>query len=259
MHPGNVFVSFDHPHNPQYIAVDFGIVGTLSKSDQRYLAENMAAFFRRDYRRVAELHLESGWVPATTRVDEFESAVRVVCEPIFEKPLKDISFGYLLLRLLQVGKRFHMELQPQLLLLQKTLLHVESLGRQLDPELDLWKTAKPFLETWIKQQLGVKAFVKKIIRHMPYWLEKLPSVPDLLYEKLQPKQIIITPTTTPAVSSSFWPGFLSGVGVCLLLAAGITLSLMHHEKLLSISNMPWYLAGIGVGTLALGVCCKKKM
>lgn len=184
MHPGNIFVSRDKPHDPQYLGVDFGIMGTLSPFDQRYLAENLLAFFNRDYRRVAELHVESGWVPADTRVDEFEAAIRTVCEPIFERPLKDISFGQLLLRLFQTAGRFNMEVQPQLILLQKTLFNVEGLGRQLYPDLDLWNTAKPFLERWLKQQVGVRALIRKVRERAPYWSEKLPDLPDLVYQTL---------------------------------------------------------------------------
>lgn len=184
MHPGNIFVSRVNPQDPQYLGVDFGIMGTLSPTDQRYLAENLLAFFNRDYRRVAELHVESGWVPADTRVDEFESAIRTVCEPIFERPLKDISFGQLLLRLFQTARRFHMEVQPQLVLLQKTLFNVEGLGRQLYPDLDLWNTAKPFLERWIKDQMGARAFFKKLRKYAPYWAEKFPEMPDLFYQTL---------------------------------------------------------------------------
>ena len=154
MHPGNIFVNIENPKLPKYIAVDFGIMGTLSQTDKRYLAENFLAFFQRDYYKVAKLHVESGWVPSHTRVDEFESAIRSVCEPIFEKPLKEISFGQLLLRLFQTARRFNMEVQPQLVLLQKTLLNIEGLGRQLYPDLDLWKTAKPFLEQWMEEQVG---------------------------------------------------------------------------------------------------------
>ncbi len=190
MHPGNIFVSYKDPHNPQYIMVDCGIIGSLTPTDQRYLAENMLAFFKRDYRRVAQLHLESGWVPPDTRLTEFESAISTVCEPIFEKPLKDISFGQLLLRLFQTGKRFHMEIQPQLLLLQKTLLHIEALGRQLYPELDLWATAKPFLENWLKQQVGPKAFIRKLRQNLPYWLEQFPEVPTQLLYVLQQRSTI---------------------------------------------------------------------
>ncbi len=181
MHPGNIFVSSEG----QYIAIDFGIMGTLSPEDQHYLAENFLAFFNRDYRRVAELHVQSEWVPKGTRVDEFESAIRSVCEPIFERPLKDISFGRLLLRLFQTARRFNMEVQPQLVLLQKTLLNIEGLGRQLYPELDLWQTAKPFLERWMSENLGGRAFVSSMKRNAPLWLDKLPEMPLLLHEVLQ--------------------------------------------------------------------------
>ena len=182
MHPGNIFVALEDNQNPRYLAVDFGIVGTLAPADQRYLAENFHAFFNRDYRRVAELHVESGWVPADTRVDEFESAIRTVCEPIFQRPLKDISFGQLLLRLFQTARRFHMEVQPQLVLLQKTLLNIEGLGRQLYPDLDLWKTAKPFLQRWMDEQVGVRALVKGARKHLPRFLEQLPTMPEQLHE-----------------------------------------------------------------------------
>ncbi|MFP5506557.1 MAG: ubiquinone biosynthesis regulatory protein kinase UbiB [Gammaproteobacteria bacterium] len=180
MHPGNIFVAPDG----RYLAVDFGIMGTLSPMDQRYLAENFLAFFRRDYRRVAELHVESEWVPASTRVDEFESAIRTVCEPIFERPLKDISFGHLLLRLFQTARRFNMEVQPQLVLLQKTLLNIEGLGRQLYPDLDLWQTAKPFLERWMSEQVGARAFARNLRASVPLWTEKLPEIPQLLHQVL---------------------------------------------------------------------------
>ena len=189
MHPGNIFVS---PEG-QYIAVDFGIMGTLSPEDQRYLAGNFLAFFHRDYRKVAELHVESGWVPAGTRIDEFESAIRTVCEPIFDRPLKDISFGHLLLRLFQTARRFNMQVQPQLVLLQKTLLNIEGLGRQLYPELDLWQTAKPFLERWMSEQLGVRSLVKSLKDNSTFWTEKFPEMPQLLYEALkrnQPNQLM---------------------------------------------------------------------
>ncbi len=180
MHPGNIFVT---PEG-KYIAVDFGIVGTLSPTDQRYLAENFLAFFNRDYRKVAELHLESEWVPSSTRIDEFESAIRAVSEPIFEKPLKEISFGHFLLRLFQTARRFDMEIQPQLVLLQKTLLNIEGLGRQLYPDLDLWTTAKPFLEHWMSQQIGPKAVFAQIKDNIPSWGEKLPEVPGLIHQIL---------------------------------------------------------------------------
>ncbi len=181
MHPGNIFVS----NTGQYIAIDFGIMGSLSTDDQRYLAENFLAFFNRDYYRVAELHVQSGWVPPDTRVDDFESAIRSVCEPIFEKPLHEISFGQLLLRLFQTARRFNMEVQPQLVLLQKTLLNIEGLGRQLYPQLDLWDTAKPFLENWMKEQLGVKSFAKQIKHNAPLWMEQLPEFPGHVFDVVQ--------------------------------------------------------------------------
>jgi ubiquinone biosynthesis protein len=185
MHPGNIFVCDEDPANPQYIAVDFGIVGTLSPSDQRYLAENFLAFFNRDYRRVAELHVESGWVPRETRIDEFEAAIRTVSEPIFQRPLKEISFGYFLLRLFQTARRFNMEVQPQLVLLQKTLLNIEGLGRQLDPDLDLWQTAKPYLERWMSEHVGPRAFLNNLRANLPLWAERLPALPTLLHDTLQ--------------------------------------------------------------------------
>jgi len=178
MHPGNIFVSDEG----QYIAIDFGIMGSLSIDDQRYLAENLLAFFNRDYYRVAELHVQSGWVPANTRVDDFESAIRSVCEPIFEKPLHEISFGQLLLRLFQTARRFNMEVQPQLVLLQKTLLNIEGLGRQLYPQLDLWQTAKPFLENWMDDQLGFPSFSRRVKANAPLWLEQIPEFPGYVFD-----------------------------------------------------------------------------
>lgn len=180
MHPGNIFV--DLP--AKYIAIDFGIMGTLSLSDQHYLAENFLAFFNRDYRRVAEMHIESGWVCADTCVEDFEVAIRSVCEPIFDKPLKDISFGLLLLRLFQTARRFDMVVQPQLVLLQKTLLNIEGLGRQLYPALDLWQTAKPFLNDWVKQRIGPKAKIKQVIKQFPYIAEHFPQMPTLIFQAL---------------------------------------------------------------------------
>jgi ubiquinone biosynthesis protein len=181
MHPGNIFVGADG----RYMAVDFGIMGTLNPVDQRYLAENFLAFFNRDYRRVAELHVESEWVPEGTRVDEFEAAIRTVCEPIFEKPLNEISFGNVLLRLFQTARRFNMEVQPQLVLLQKTLLNIEGLGRQLYPELDLWKTAKPFLERTMSEQLGVRSLLRNLKAGFPDWSNTLPEMPVLAHRFLE--------------------------------------------------------------------------
>jgi ubiquinone biosynthesis protein len=180
MHPGNIFVAADG----RYIALDFGIVGTLTDSDKNYLAQNFLAFFRRDYKRVAEAHIESGWAPKDTRVDEFEAAIRAVCEPIFDRPLKDISFGKVLLRLFQTSRRFNVEIQPQLVMLQKTLLNIEGLGRQLDPELDLWTTAKPFLERWMNEQVGWRGLIKTFKQEAPYLARSLPQLPRLVHQSL---------------------------------------------------------------------------
>jgi ubiquinone biosynthesis protein len=180
MHPGNIQVAPDG----RYIALDFGIMGTLGDRDKDYLARNFLAFFQRDYRRVAMAHVEAGWVPPGTRVDEFESAIRAVCEPIFDRPLKEISFGRVLLRLFQTARRFNLEVQPQLVLLQKTLLNIEGLGRQLDPDLDLWVTAKPFLETWMSEQVGWKALVRGLASEAPHWSALLPQLPRLLHASL---------------------------------------------------------------------------
>ena len=188
MHPGNIMVDASDPENPSYIAIDFGIMGTLSPEDQNYLADNFLAFFNSDYRRVAELHVQSGWVPADTRVDEFEAAIRSVCEPIFAKPLNEISFGQVLLRLFQTARRFNMEVQPQLVLLQKTLLNIEGLGRQLYPELDLWKTAKPILEQWMQEKMGWQATLKTLQQEAPNWIQTLPKLPMMLHDLAQQAQ-----------------------------------------------------------------------
>lgn len=180
MHPGNVQVAA----NGRYIALDFGIMGTLTDSDKHYLAQNFIAFFRRDYKRVAEVHIESGWAPKETRVDELEAAIRAVCEPIFDKPLREVSFGRVLLRLFQTSRRFGIEIQPQLVLLQKTLLNIEGLGLQLDPELDLWKTAKPWLERWMSEQVGWRGLFKTLREEAPHYATLLPQLPRLLHQSL---------------------------------------------------------------------------
>jgi ubiquinone biosynthesis protein len=185
MHPGNIQVSIAPPTFGRYVALDFGIVGTLTEYDKEYLAQNFVAFFRRDYKRVAELHVESGWVPPNTRVDELEGAIRTVCEPHFDRPLKDISLGQVLLRLFQASRRFNVEIQPQLVLLQKTLLNVEGLGRQLDPELDLWHTAKPFLERWMIDQIGWRGFTERLKNEAPRYVQLLPELPRLVHQFLQ--------------------------------------------------------------------------
>ena len=185
MHPGNIQVSTDPATFGRYIALDFGIIGTLTEWDKEYLAQNFIAFFRRDYKRVAELHVESGWVPPTTRVDELEGAIRAVCEPHFDRPLKDISLGNVLLRLFQTSRRFNVHIQPQLVLLQKTLLNVEGLGRDLDPDLDLWSTVKPFLERWMNDQIGWTGFVERLKDEAPRYVQLIPDLPRLVHRALQ--------------------------------------------------------------------------
>ncbi len=185
MHPGNIQVSLEPKTFGRYISLDFGIVGTLTEVDKEYLAQNFAAFFRRDYKRVAELHIESGWVPTTTRVDELEASVRSVCEPYFDRPLKEISLGLLLMRLFQMSRRFQVEIQPQLVLLQKTLLNIEGLGRELDPELDLWATAKPFLEKWMVEQVGPQKFFEQIKAQAPHYAKLFPELPILVHNYLK--------------------------------------------------------------------------
>jgi ubiquinone biosynthesis protein len=180
MHPGNILVTADG----KYVALDFGIMGTLTELDKNYLAQNFLAFFHRDYRRVAQVHIESGWAPKETRVDDFEAAIRAVCEPIFAKPLKDISFGRVLLRLFQTSRRFNIQIQPQLVLLQKTLLNIEGLGREIDPDLDLWATAKPFLERWMAERIGWRGFIERVKLEAPYWSTILPQLPRLLHQAL---------------------------------------------------------------------------
>ncbi len=191
MHPGNIQVSVEPETFGRYISLDFGIVGTLTGSDKEYLAQNFAAFFRRDYKRVAELHIESGWVPPGTRVDELEGAVRTVCEPYFDRPLKEISLGMVLMRLFQTSRRFHVEIQPQLVLLQKTLLNVEGLARDLDPDLDLWHTARPFLERWMIEQLGPHKLLEQIKEEAPRYAKLIPEFPRLLHDflKQQPNRL----------------------------------------------------------------------
>ena len=184
MHPGNILVNDDG----KYIALDFGIMGTLGELDKQYLARNFVAFFRRNYRDVAQAHVDAGWVPANTRVEEFEGAIRAVCEPIFDRPLKEISFGKLLLHLFQTARRFNVVIQPQLVLLQKTLLNVEGLGRELDPDLDLWKTAKPFLEKWMSEQVGWRALLANLNREAPQWATIMPKLPSLIYKVLDSQQ-----------------------------------------------------------------------
>lgn len=185
MHPGNIFISRENPENPYYIGLDCGIMGTLSEVDKRYLAENFLAFFNRDYHRIAQLYIESGWVSEKTDLQAFEQAIKVVCEPMFNKPLDEISFGHVLLELFRTARHFDIVVQPQLVLLEKTLLYIEGLGRQLYPQLDLWQTAKPFLEQWMAEQVGPKAMFKKVSTKLPYWSDKLPEFPELIYDNLK--------------------------------------------------------------------------
>jgi ubiquinone biosynthesis protein len=193
MHPGNIQVSLAPATFGRYIALDFGIIGTLTSFDKDYLAQNFIAFFRRDYKRVAELHVESGWVPAGTRIDELEGAVRTVCEPYFDRPLKEISLGQVLMRLFQISRRFNVEIQPQLVLLQKTLLNVEGLGRDLDPDLDLWSTARPFLERWMNEQVGWRAVWAQLKQEAPRYAQMLPQMPRLLHDALQAQSTTLRP------------------------------------------------------------------
>ncbi|HRC71312.1 MAG TPA: ubiquinone biosynthesis regulatory protein kinase UbiB [Candidatus Competibacter sp.] len=260
MHPGNIFINAEDPADPRYIAVDFGIIGTLSPTDQHYLADNFLAFFQRDYRRVAELHIESGWVPAETRVDEFESAIRTVSEPIFDRPLKDISFGGFLLTLFQTARRFNMEVQPQLVLLQKTLLNIEGLGRQLDPELDLWKTAKPFLESWMRERVGPWSVIKRIKHYIPRWADQTPDLPNLVYgllRKANSGEIAVQlhkqemERLRREIRRANRRSFHAVVGAALIVSAAVLLGL-DAARAAGLWQMPllaWLAGGIGVGLL----------
>ncbi len=266
MHPGNIFIDATNPQDPKYISIDFGIVGTLTREDQRYLAGNFLAFFNRDYKKVAELHIESGWVPYDTRVDELESAIRTVCEPIFEKPLADISFGYTLMRLFQVARRFNMSVQPQLVLLQKTLLNIEGLGRDLYPELNLWATAKPFLEKWMKTRVGWQGFIKRSMASIPDLSERLPDVPELLFDLLNAqvnqakRDSLAPPDQSKEVKHSKRHGVMIGFGISLT-ALGIIsgfqgelLNTLHQF----IDKHYAVVAGVGVALLLYTFFSKQK-
>ena len=249
MHPGNIFVSRKNPRDPQYIAVDFGIVGSLTAEDQRYLGENILAFFQRDYRRVAQLHVDSGWVPPGTRVSEFEAAVRAVCEPIFEKPLAEISFGQVLLQLFQTARRFEMEVQPQLVLLQKTLLNIEGLGRQLYPQLDLWATAKPFLEQWMKERQSPQALAKKLVAQAPQILDALPAMPMLVHQYLKdaPQRALQAQPDNSSLRQTI-------AGSVLVMAASLILA----SAMISGQSVVWYFVSlvpmvIGLAQLRAGL------
>ncbi len=231
MHPGNIFVNASNPEKPSYIAIDCAIMGSLSKDDQYYMARNLIAIFKRDYRQVAELHIRSGWVPKNTPVNEFTSAIRAVCEPIFQRPLNEISLGHMLISLFTTARRFNMEVQPSLVLLQKTLLNIEGLGRQLYPQLDLWTTAQPFLDKWLKDRYSPKSLFKQFKRYAPDWLEQLPEIPPLIYQALQSLQqngtsnhsgktvdVLETATSNTGRPRKWFPGIAGaaiGSGLCL--------------------------------------------
>jgi len=234
MHPGNIFVDASNPERPRYLGVDFGIVGSLNPSDQRYLAENFIAFFNHDYKRVAELHVESGWVPPGTRVDEFEGAIRSVCEPIFNKPLAEISFGMFLVRLFETARRFQMEIQPQLVLLQKTILNVEGLGRQLYPRLDLWQTAKPVLEAWMNERLSARTTLQRLRTHGPMLLDTLPELAGTLVKRIEAGESPAEARTERALAdlreemrtgarSLRWTIAGAGLLICAAITAGLSL------------------------------------
>ena len=264
MHPGNIFVSSLTPDNPQYICIDFGIIGTLDDNDKRYLAENLYAFFNRDYRRVAQLHVESGWVARSTRIADFESAIRTVCEPIFEKPLKDISFAQMVLRLFQVARRFHMEVQPQLVLLQKTLLAIEGLGRQLYPELDLWATAKPFLEKWMKEQMGPRMAVRKLRENLPFIVEQLPDMPRMIHQvlHLQKMQLLQQEeekrTACKHDSNSRDTLDCRGFGAGVLTVSLVTLGLTSAQLITSVNALPYMVITAVAGAVLILVQRKKR-
>ncbi len=259
MHPGNIFVDATNPDYPNYIAVDFGIMGVLNKADQHYLAENFLAFFNRDYHRVAELHVVSGWVPRNTRIEDFESAIRTVCEPIFNRPLKEISFGLVLMRLFQTARRFNMEVQPQLVLLQKTFLNIEGLGRQLYPELDLWQTAKPFLERWMHERIGIQALWHNIQEAAPQWVETLPELPNLLHSTLEQihqedirRELMLQQikAVEEAIKTNGQQHSLN-IGAATLLLSGVLVLALEN---VSVTHMPIIgvlLAGTGLSVLLL--------
>ena len=261
IHPGNIFIKPGNDGGPAtYVPVDFGIMGSLSEFDQRYLAENFSAFLDRNYRRVAELHVESGWVPPDTRVDEFEFAIRTVCEPIFDRPVKDVSVGALLLRLFQTARRFHMKILPQLLLLQKTIVNVEGIGRQLDPELDLWRAARPPLENWMRDRVGLRSVLRSTRQHVPLWLDRLPELPGLTFEILDQirggrVQVVSHDPQLKEIRKEVERVHrrlvLAVVGVGLIIGAGV-LDGVFAQTSRMLGPLPlsvWVLGGVGVAAL----------
>lgn len=255
MHPGNMFIDVTNPADPKYISIDFGIVGTLNRDDQRYLAGNFLAFFQRDYRKVAELHIESGWVPSDTRVDVLESAIRTVCEPIFEKPMSEISLGYTLMQLFSVARRFKMNIQPQLTLLQKTLFHVEGLGQKLCPELNIWDTSRPILEKWMKEQMGLRGFYHRTMENMPRVSDKLPELPRMVFDILQQTQASLKQLSAPAEEPKPEKKkyrFALGSGV-LLTALGIIYS--FNKDLTPIVKLQDFISTHSTAFVVVGVGC----
>lgn len=247
MHPGNIFVSPDNPAFPTFLSVDFGIVGSLTDEDLHYIGENMLAFFQSDFRRVAQLHVDSGWVPPDTRVSDFEAAIRSVCGPIFEKPLAEISFGNVLLQLFQTARRFEMQVQPQLVLLQKTLLNIEGLGRQLYPDLDLWETAKPFLEQWVMERRGPKALVKKFIEQAPLVVDAMPHMPMLVHDYLQARKSQVHGQTVGLFDSDIKSKKTSSLkntvaGSALVLSAAI----IGSAQLIATGSSGWFCWLVGI-------------
>ncbi|API86279.1 ubiquinone biosynthesis regulatory protein kinase UbiB [Francisella uliginis] len=256
MHPGNMFIDASNPADPKYISIDFGIVGTLNRDDQRYLAGNFLAFFKRDYRKVAELHIESGWVPSDTRVDVLESAIRTVCEPIFEKPIREISLGYTLMQLFSVARRFNMNIQPQLTLLQKTLFHVEGLGQRLCPELNIWETSRPILEKWMKEQMGLRGFYHRSIENMPRVSDKLPELPRMVFDILQQTQINLKQGISNQQNTSLKPKkkytFALATGV-ILTGLGVVYTL--HNDLSPLVKLQGFIENHSTGFIVTGIAC----
>ncbi len=237
MHPGNIFVDCSQPDNPRYMAVDCAIVGQLDEQDLYYLARNLLAIFQQDYRLCAKLHIECGWIPPDTPIAEFETAMRTLCEPVFERPLSEISFGYMLVTLFKTAGQFDMQVQPQLVLLQKTLLNIEGLGRQLYPELNLWDTAKPFLEQWLADRYSLQTVSRRLQQDAPALLEALPLLPDLLINRIRHSQT--RPPTAPSSPSWFLPAVITGA---VALGVGITLSS---------GGTVWLIGGVGCLLAAL--------
>ena len=265
MHPGNIFVSRPQPGKPAKImVVDFGIMSSLSEFDQRYLAENFMAFLDRDYRKVAELHVESGWIPASTRVDEFEFAIRTVCEPLFDRPLREISFGTMLLRLLQTARQFDMVILPQLLLLQKTLVNIEGLGRQLYPELDIWTTARPMFEYWMHERLGVRGLAKGLKDNLPRWLDRLPDLPNKtidIIERLRDGKIQVELKASELekirreIKRSNQRAVLATVGSAFVICAAVIFGLdgFSPAMVAGVPYLTWLFGGMGLGLLVFSL------